>query len=273
MKFSGGDRIMGGESARQSRPNPTLSEEDRRDMDRHALPSSPTCRQACFQSCPSETVLFMDLIIASGYPYPYRNTSEELAAANADNWFPATVDFRATAVHSGGAGEAATFDELLGVIAKKKQGSIRELGLVGHANQEAFVLAGRIDKGVITSNSKAIIRPDTIQDNLAKITAVRNRFATQDATPPSITLFACDVGSGDKLLEELSKAFQVTVRGFQREIWWCFMTGKGRAVRGRTWYDAVGAGLHPNCDSPQFSPDIRVWEPEKKSFAGNQIDL
>jgi len=59
-------------------------------------------------------------------------------AANADNWFPATVDFRATAVHSGGAGEAATFDQLLTVIATKKKGSIRELGLVGHANQEAF---------------------------------------------------------------------------------------------------------------------------------------
>jgi hypothetical protein len=219
-------------------------------------------------------VLSMDLIIASGYPNPHSNTRDELAAANADNWFPTTDDFRATAMHSGGAAGAATFEELLNVIAKKKKGSIRELGLVGHANQEAFVLAGRIDHGRITTNSKAVVQPSTIQDNLEKIKAVRDRFATQDIRPPSITLFACDAGSGDALLEELSKAFQVTVRGFEREIWWCFMTtSKGGAIRGRTWYDSVGAGLHPKCHSPQFSPDIRVWQPEKKSFAGNQIDL
>ena len=215
----------------------------------------------------------MDLIIASGYPYPYKNVRDELAAANAGNWSPVTVDFRATAVRSGGAAEAATFDELLNVIAKKKKGSIRELGLVGHANSEAFVLGGVIRRGVITSSSKAVIHPVSIQDNLEKIKAVRDRFATQDVRHPSITLFACDAGAGDKLLEELSKAFQVTVRGFEREIWWCFMTAKGGAVRGRTWYDGVGAGLHPKCNSAQFSADIRVWQPEKQSYAGNQIDL
>jgi hypothetical protein len=215
----------------------------------------------------------VDLIIASGYPYPYRNITDELAAASADNWFPVTVDFRATAVHSGGAAEAASFDDLLNVIAKKKKGSIRELGIIGHANPDAFVLAGHINRGTITSNRAAIIHPVSIQENLAKIKAVRDRFATQDVRPPSITLFACDAGSGDKLLEELSKAFQVTVRGFQREIWWCFMAGRGGAIRGRTWYDAVGAGLHPKCDSANFSPDIRVWKPDKQSFAGNQIDL
>src|SRR5262245_1821563 len=86
----------------------------------------------------AEMVLSVDLIIASGYPYPHRNVSEELAASKANSWFPVTVDFRATAARSG-ASEAATFDELLSVIAKKKKGSIRELGLIGHANQDTFV--------------------------------------------------------------------------------------------------------------------------------------
>jgi hypothetical protein len=161
----------------------------------------------------------MDLIIASGYPYPYRTLTEELEAAHADNWFPTTVDFRATAVHSGGAGEAATFSQLLDVIARKKPGSIRELGIVGHANQDVFVLGGRIDHGTIaTDASKAVIGPDSIRANMDKIKSVRNRFALQDIKVPSITLFACDAGSGDTLLDEMSKAFQVTVRGFEREI-------------------------------------------------------
>ena len=51
------------------------------------------------------------------------------------------------------------------------------------------------------------------------------------------------------------------------------MIAKGSTVRGRTWYDNVGAGLHPKCDSAQFSPDIRTWIPGKQSYAGNQIDL
>jgi hypothetical protein len=208
----------------------------------------------------------VDLIIATGYPSPYKNINEELAASDAENWFPTSVDFRATATHSGGAEGAASFDELLKVIGKKKKGSISELGLVGHANQDAFVLAGHINHGTITSSSKAIIRPDTIQDNLDKIKAVRDRFKTDDKkNPPSITLFACDAGSGDKLLEALSNAFEVTARGFKQEIWWCFMPAKGAAIRGRTWYDSVGAGVHPKCDSSQFSPDIRVWQPEKQS--------
>ena len=189
-----------------------------------------------------------------------------MAAANADKWSPSTVDFRATAVHSGGAGEAGTFEELLNVIAKKKEGSIRELGLIGHASPVSFALAGRIVPGNVTFSSNAIIHPDTIQKNLAKIQIIRNRFATQDEQPPSITLFACNAGSGDALLEEMSKAFQVKVRGFEYEIFWCILTAKGRVTtRGRTWYDSVGMGLHPECSSSHFSPDIRVWEPNKQS--------
>jgi len=211
----------------------------------------------------------VDLIIAGGYPYPYKNSAAELAAANAGNWSPVTVDFRATATHSGGAKEASTFDQLLDLIGKQPKSSIHELGLVGHANPEAFVLGGSISGGVIHSTREAIIHAVSIKENIAKIASVRDRFARQYAKPPSITLFACDAGAGDTLLDELSKAFQVTARGFKNEIWWCFMG----STRGRTFYDSAGFGLHPKCDSPQFKTDIRVWTPEKQSFAGNLIDI
>jgi hypothetical protein len=211
----------------------------------------------------------VDLIISSGYPSPFRNITEELAASNANppNWFPMSVDFRATAAHSGGADEAASFAQLLDVIGKKKPGSISELGLIGHASPTAFALAGQAVPGNIHFDPKGLIHPDTIKDNLDRIKAIRNRFKSDDKkNPASITLFACDAGSGDALLQALSSAFQVTARGFKNEIWWCFMTPKGGPViRGRTWYDGVGAGIHPQCDSPDFSPDIRVWKPEKES--------
>jgi hypothetical protein len=209
----------------------------------------------------------VDLIISAGYPSPFRTVAEEIAASNADppNWFPMTVDFRATAAHSGGAEEASSFEQLINVIGKRKPGAISELGLIGHASPSAFALSGHAVPGNIHFDPKGLIHPDTIQDNLEKIKAVRNRFKTGDKNnPASITLFACDAGSGDALLEALSSAFQVTVRGFTQEIWWCFMTAKGAAIRGRTWYDAVGAGIHPSCDSSEFSPDIRVWRPNKE---------
>ena len=118
----------------------------------------------------------MDLIIAAGYPSPYRNITEELAASAANNWYPMSVDFRATAVKSGGAEEAASFEELLNVIGKKKRGTISDLGLVGHANQATFALAGHITDRNIAFDAKGIIHPDTIRDNLDKIKAVRDRF-------------------------------------------------------------------------------------------------
>jgi hypothetical protein len=212
----------------------------------------------------------MDLIISSGYPTPYRTVAEELKAAQADpsDWYPMTPDFRATAVHSGGADEAASFDQLLKIIEKKKPGSISELGIVGHASQSAFSLSGTKVTGNIRFDPNGLIHPDTLQDKLAKISTLRDRFKNDDkGNPPSITLFACDAGSGDELLKAVSSAFQVTARGFQHEIWWCFMVVKGAAVRGRTWYDGVGMGVHPQCDGDQFTVDIRQWKPDKQKPA------
>ena len=154
------------------------------------------------------------------------------------------------------------------IIENKKPGSIVELGLVGHASPTAFALAGTETTRNIRFDPKGLIHPDTIHDKLARITALRDRFKTGDKdNPPSITLFACDAGSGDDLLEAISSAFQVTARGFQHEIWWCFMVIKRAAVRGRTWYDGVGMGVHPQCDSDRFSVDIRTWKPDKQKVA------
>jgi hypothetical protein len=72
----------------------------------------------------------MDLIISSGYPSPFGNISEELKAAQANpsEWYPMTVDFRATAVHSGG---ARLFLAAAERYREEKARSITELGLVG----------------------------------------------------------------------------------------------------------------------------------------------
>jgi hypothetical protein len=193
----------------------------------------------------------MDLIIASGYPQALPDGTE---------WSPMTPDFRATGMSSGGADEAATFDAMLKIVEGKKTGSISELGLVGHGSQRTFSLAGHKIPNNIQFDPKGMIHPVSIKDNIKRITKLRDRFA-EDA---SITLFCCDSGSGDELLSAIADAFQVTVRGFQNEIWWCTMVAAGALVRGRTWYDSLGAGLHPRCGSDEFSADIRQWKPDKQ---------
>jgi hypothetical protein len=98
----------------------------------------------------------MDLIISSGYPSYYGNIRDELKASQPDpsEWYPMTVDFRATATLSGGAEEAASFEQLLNVIAKKGVGTISELGLIGHASPTAFALSGHQVLGTSTSIPK-----------------------------------------------------------------------------------------------------------------------
>jgi hypothetical protein len=191
------------------------------------------------------------LIIASGYPQ---------AASDGTEWYPMTPDFRATGLSSGGAKEASTFDAMLKILEGEKAGSIDELGLIGHGSQRVFSLAGHKIPNNIAFNENGIVNGISIKNNIKRVTAVRDRFADN----ASIILYCCDSGSGDELLSDIADGFQVTVKGFANSIWWCTMTAAGALVRGRTWYDSLGAGMHPDCGSNEFSADIRQWKPDKK---------
>lgn len=206
------------------------------------------------------------LILAKGYPNQFRNAKDELAASDAKQWFPSIDDFRATAVMSGGSsGEALTLAQVVEIIGKEKPGSIAALGLIGHANRSVFALAGRIVGDNIHFAQDSLIFEDTIKANLSKIKAVKDRF-TEDG---SITLYACDAGSGQNLLDAISDAFEVKVFGFQTEIYWCFtVSAKGKVTRGRTYFDSQGFEVHPDCDSNSFSSDIRAWGPNMSSKSG-----
>jgi hypothetical protein len=211
----------------------------------------------------------MELIIAGGYPHPYANVAAELKASQSKAWLPTTIDFRATAKGSGGAEEAASFDGLLKLIAKKEKRAIKDLGLIGHANIHTFALSGKVQGDSVVFGTEGMITTASLKARLDQIKGVRDRFVSG----ATITYYACNAGTAPALLEETSNAFQVLVKGFKNQVWWCFYPSKGGAVRGRTWYDAVGAGIHPQCDSSSFSDDIKVWTPDNKSFTGVQIDM
>ena len=207
----------------------------------------------------------MELIVSSGYPSPYGSVNDELQASKGGSWFPTNPDFEATARGSGGAETAASFDQFLAILSKRKADSISELGLIGHASPQTFSLAGRLTGKNIRFTTDGILHPDTIKDKMSKIAAVKDRFKKGG----SITLFACSAGAGPDLMKELSLAFEIEIRGFKSEIFWCFTPSKkGGATRGRTWYDAVGMGVHPDCQSAHFESDIRKWGSDQSSTAG-----
>lgn len=208
----------------------------------------------------------MELIIASGYANNYGGEGAEWGYAKQGVWFPTTTDFRVTAASSHGTGEAKSLGQLIDLIAAKKPGSIDKLGLMGHASEELFSLAGKVltSRNNIEFFASGNIHPITIKDNLQKITAVQDRF-TKDAT---ITLFACHAGAGNKLMDALSSAFNRCVLAFANEIVWCIKpdaAGKKIVLRGRTYYDATGIGARPDCGGNAFSANIWDWGTDKKS--------
>ncbi len=208
----------------------------------------------------------MELIIASGYANNYGGEAAEWGYAKQGIWFPTTTDFRATAAGSHGSGEAKSLAELIALLEKKKPGTIDGLGLVGHASQETFSLAGTVltSQNNIHFIESGNIHPVTIKEQLSKITPLQDRF-TKDA---SITLFACHAGAGNALMDALSSAFNRCVLGFSNEIVWCIKpdaAGRKIVTRGRTFYDATGIGARPDCAGNSFTANVWAWGPDKKS--------
>ena len=154
---------------------------------------------------------------------------------------------------------------MIDLIFAEKPGSIQELGLVGHANQEAFSMAGKVTTypANVVLAKEGIIHPVSINANLAAITKVRDRFAEDG----KIILYACHAGAGQQLLDALKDAFGVCACGFANEIVWCFHhTEKKILSRGRTLYDANGlGGGYPSCDGDSFTANIRAWKPDTTS--------
>jgi hypothetical protein len=180
------------------------------------------------------------VIWASGFRWPYHTESEEIKSYLDGAWSPSSKDFKAAAERSGDvAFGAATIAELLKGLAKQKAGSITQLGIIGHSNDEEFGLAGDIitTKPMapnVTFKPTGAIDADVLKANSAAIARVNDRFA-DDAT---LTLFSCHAGSSSFLVS-WADAFNVQiVEGFAEEIQTNFsyssnklhVTSRGRMV-------------------------------------------
>jgi Domain of unknown function (DUF4157) len=203
-----------------------------------------------------------DLVYGSGYKNRFASEAAEADGAAAKKWFPASADFAATAQLSGGGTGAKTFDELITTIGGKGAGTIKQLGIIGHANADAIALAGTIAAASVTGAANAMIDATTLTAKAVEVAKVKDRFAADGR----ITLFGCNSGASGALLAAISNAFGVCAEGFKDEITWCLkwtVPGKRIVSRGKT-------AINPptmNCDT-DFNDSVLTLTPDTKSCVG-----
>jgi|GEM_PF-3298813 len=212
-----------------------------------------------------------DLVFAGGYGRPYRGRNadqQETRDAQRGHWHPASIDMRQAAAGSGGGSGVSTLDALLAHIETQGKGAITELGLIAHSNSSHFALAGTINlvqNDVIFDRADALINVDTLKSKAARIATLRDRFA-EDAR---IILYGCNAGAGQALLDAISNAFKVCVRGFSDEIQYCITWDLrtqriGDSDRGRVWI------ANPNDPLPETRPRCERFFRTVKSLITNR---
>lgn len=208
------------------------------------------------------SVIQRELIFGSGFKNPHADDAAETRTAEKGAWYPSKDDFSAAATRSGGGKGIKTFEGLLDEIKGRSAGSIKELGLVGHAGTGAFGLGGevKVNPPGVTIFNDAAIDATTVTDNIKKIEPLRDRFA-DDAV---ITLYGCHAGLWPGMLETISDAFQVCVRGFSDEIIMCITwSTPDRTItsRGRSYIDTLGLWAAGSMNCVDFNDDIRKLSP------------
>ena len=230
-------------------------------------------------------VVQREMIYAAGYARPYKVDEAEIKNAEAGDWSPSSVDFRKSAMNSGGGSGAGTFAKLLKQLEGKHAGSITKLGLIGHSNSVNFGLSGTVKGKDVWFTQPGLINTDTINEKL--VTIDNKKLPDRFTGGARIILYGCNnAGSGKGLLDAISRAFKVCVEGFKNEIDFCFKwrPPKPRKDRSRTIYNRGRASYTPpidlsnpdplaglesaekDCD--KFQTDLKNLSPDQKSCVG-----
>ena len=214
-----------------------------------------------------------DVLYSSGYPRPYSSDAAEVASAEKSTWTPASIDFQASSLASGGTNGVPHFQGFLAELSTKADDSITNLYLIGHSNSSMFSFGGTIlvqsppDVDFVTDNN--CISTTQLSANMSAIVPLRKKFASGS----SIVLVGCHAGTGVSLLNAISNAFQVCVKGFKNEVKWCLdwsTPGKKITGRGKMGY------VSPDTNDPMeligpvrcTTSDVKKLTPDNQSCVG-----
>lgn len=218
------------------------------------------------------------LVHASGFKNPFSDDSAELSCGpqNSCEWSPSTDDFQAMGESSGGSYPASTVAELAQIIDRQPIGSIQELRIIGHSNQEQFAVGGRILPQNVKFQSDSIIgRNSEFVSLIPRFQMLANRFA-QNAR---ITLLGCNSGGlpetgGRRLVDFVSCATLLPVHGYFHMIDYYRRSGHvngALAVTPRGMARYASDGRPPEPPASRNLDDITKWEQE--NFRRNAWEL
>jgi hypothetical protein len=234
-----------------------------------------------------------ELNLVGSFPKPTSWTAKkELDQIHADKWFPSTLDFLAVA-GSGSVAVADTWDFCLRIVKAPKK--INRLNFFSHGTASLIALQGEIaDDGsnvTLAQNPDTgwtqVLAPKAILDPFAKkwgdigqdsgsvsltvngtsftLDDVRKKFAS-DAT---IWLYLCHGASDPRLFDEVANTFQVTAKGFTKEIVYCapidFPASRKHKVTVLTTAKAIDSCVNGDVDFKKLDTNttVRTAQPKR----------
>jgi hypothetical protein len=211
---------------------------------------------------------------ANGYVNPHvGDETQEVAAVQDGLWEPSNPDFESIATNSNAPLRVATdsLQTLLNVINAELPGAIKRLFLVGHANARTFSFSGQIRienrrgkrESVVTFTLARAITVTNLKDPATTSFIDRNNLSDRFAPGGEIILFGCKAGAGSPLMDELSRAFKVCVRGFKKEICVFLAHRKNRITgRGKMKYDTSGTRACTALRNVPFTNQLESFVPD-----------
>jgi hypothetical protein len=234
-----------------------------------------------------------ELNLVGSFPKPASWTAKkELDQIHADKWFPSTLDFLAVA-GKGSVAVANTWDFCLQIVKAPKK--ISRLNFFSHGTTNVIALQGEIaDDGsnvmlatIPDAGWTQVLFPKAILDPFAQkwgdigqnsgsvsltvngtsftLDDVRKKFAA-DAT---IWLYLCHGASDPRLFQEVANTFQVTAKGFTKEIVYCaptdFPTSRRHKVAVLTTAKAIDSCVNGDVDFKKLdtNTNVRTAQPQR----------
>ncbi len=195
-----------------------------------------------------QAVKTVTLTFLGDFPNPWKNNPAlERQRLQQGRWAPSTDDLTAVAnADQAAAGTIHTtpcFEDLLKVIEGSQDKSIARVNIISHGSPNGLGLLGTINasNGQVTFRNKpsctGYVDVEAIKDNKSRILKLRVKFAPK----ARMFLYLCNSGANLTLLQRLADAFDLRIRGFLHQIYYCVTHRGNQLDRGWTRYNRDGA--------------------------------
>ncbi len=173
-------------------------------------------------------------------------------------WYPSTRDFLATANDTQSRPApimVSTAADVLGAL-QHEPGVFGRVIFIGHGSPGGLGLTGSLSGSMMRFSE--MLRKEDLTDPKwdTVVQQIKDKFR-EDAT---FDIYACNVAVGDSFMKELARAFDVRVRSFKGEVWWCVQhDAKSKTItsRGRVAPEDGPA----DCSQKPWRKGVRTWIP------------